>query len=60
MIGANKRVIDSKMPHLASLLCPDLKTALGSKCFQGGAGSACVLLVRAGTEVKAGEDDGQR
>ena len=31
MIGANKRVIDSKMPHLASLLCPDLKTALGSK-----------------------------
>ena len=31
MIGANKRVIDSKMPHLASLLCPDLKTALGGK-----------------------------
>ena len=31
MIGANKRVIDTKMPHLASLLCPDLKTALGSK-----------------------------
>lgn len=31
LVGANKRVIDSKMPHLASLLCPDLKTALGSQ-----------------------------
>jgi GDP-mannose 6-dehydrogenase len=31
LVGANKRVIDTKMPHLASLLCPDLKTALGSE-----------------------------
>ena len=31
LVGANKRVIDSKMPHLASLLCPDLKAALGSQ-----------------------------
>lgn len=31
LVGANKRVIDMKMPHLASLLCPDLKTALGSQ-----------------------------
>lgn len=29
LVGANKRVIDTKMPHLASLLCSDLKTALG-------------------------------
>ena len=29
LVGANKRVIDSKMPHLASLLCPDLATAIG-------------------------------
>lgn len=31
LVGANKRVIDTRMPHLASLLCPDLKTALGSQ-----------------------------
>jgi GDP-mannose 6-dehydrogenase len=31
LVGANKRVIDTKMPHLASQLCPDLKTALGSQ-----------------------------
>lgn len=31
LVGANKRVIDTKMPHLASLLCPDLKTALGAQ-----------------------------
>jgi len=31
LVGANKRVIDMKMPHLASLLCPDLATALGTK-----------------------------
>ncbi len=31
LVGANKRVIDTKMPHLASLLCSDLKTALGTK-----------------------------
>lgn len=31
LVGANKRVIDTKMPHLATLLCPDLKTALGTQ-----------------------------
>ncbi|HAM70227.1 MAG TPA: UDP-glucose/GDP-mannose dehydrogenase family protein [Verrucomicrobiales bacterium] len=31
LVGSNKRVIDMKMPHLAELLCPDLKTALGSR-----------------------------
>jgi GDP-mannose 6-dehydrogenase len=31
LVGSNKRVIDTKMPHLASLLCADLKTALGSR-----------------------------
>ncbi len=31
LVGANKRVIDTRMPHLASLLCPDLPTALGKK-----------------------------
>ncbi len=31
LVGANKRVIDTKMPHLASQLCPDLKTALGTR-----------------------------
>ncbi len=31
LVGANKRVIDTRMPHLASLLCPDLKTALGAE-----------------------------
>jgi len=31
LVGANKRVIDMKMPHLASLLCPSLATALGTK-----------------------------
>ena len=31
LVGANKRVIDTKMPHLASQLCPDLKTALGTQ-----------------------------
>ncbi len=31
LVGANKRVIDTRMPHLASLLCPDLKTALGTE-----------------------------
>jgi GDP-mannose 6-dehydrogenase len=30
LVGANRRVIDTKMPHLASLLCPDLKTAIGA------------------------------
>jgi GDP-mannose 6-dehydrogenase len=29
LVGANKRVIDTRMPHLASLLKPDLKSALG-------------------------------
>ncbi len=31
LVGANKRVIDTRMPHLASLLCPDLATALGAR-----------------------------
>lgn len=31
LVGANKRVIDIRMPHLASLLRPDLPTALGKK-----------------------------
>lgn len=31
LVGANKRVIDTRMPHLASLLCPDLASALGSR-----------------------------
>ncbi len=30
LIGANKRVIDSRMPHLASLLHPDLASAIGT------------------------------
>jgi len=30
LVGANKRVIDVRMPHLASLLCSDLGTALGN------------------------------
>ena len=29
LVGSNKRVIDTRMPHLASLLCPDLATAVG-------------------------------
>ena len=29
LVGANKRVIDMKMPHLASLLTNDLRSALG-------------------------------
>src|SRR5882762_1936596 len=32
LIGANKRVIDTRMPHLASLLSPDLASVLG---YQG-------------------------
>ncbi len=31
LVGANKRVIDTRMPHLASLLHPDLPTAIGTK-----------------------------
>lgn len=31
LIGANKRVIDTKMPHLASLLHTDLATAVGQR-----------------------------
>jgi len=31
LVGANKRVIDVRMPHLASLLKPDLPSALGSR-----------------------------
>ena len=31
LVGANKRLIDTRMPHLASLLCPDLATALGTR-----------------------------
>ena len=31
MVGSNKRVIDEKMPHLASLLHEDLGSALGSE-----------------------------
>lgn len=31
LVGANKRVIDAKMPHLASLLCPDLASAVGPR-----------------------------
>jgi GDP-mannose 6-dehydrogenase len=30
LVGANKRVIDTRMPHLASLLQPDLATAIGA------------------------------
>jgi GDP-mannose 6-dehydrogenase len=30
LVGANKRVIDVRMPHLASLLCSDLGSALGT------------------------------
>ena len=31
LVGANKRVIDTRMPHLAALLCGDLKSALGQQ-----------------------------
>ena len=31
LVGANKRVIDTRMPHLAGVLCPDLKTAIGQE-----------------------------
>ena len=31
LVGSNKRVIDMKMPHLASQVCLDLKTALGTR-----------------------------
>jgi len=31
LVGSNKRLIDTKMPHLASLLHQDLKTALGER-----------------------------
>lgn len=31
LVGANKRLIDTKMPHLASLLCPDLSDAIGRR-----------------------------
>lgn len=31
LVGANKRVVDVQMPHLASLLKPDLKSALGDR-----------------------------
>ena len=31
LVGANKRVIDTRMPHLASLLCTDLAAALGEQ-----------------------------
>ncbi len=31
LVGANKRVIDTRMPHLASLLCTDLTRALGPR-----------------------------
>ena len=31
LVGANKRAIDTKMPHLASLLSPDLASAVGQQ-----------------------------
>ena len=31
LVGANKRVIETRMPHLASLLCADLESALGDQ-----------------------------
>lgn len=31
LVGANKRVIDNRMPHLASLLRPDLASAVGTQ-----------------------------
>lgn len=31
LVGSNKRLIDARMPHLASLLKPDLKGALGAQ-----------------------------
>jgi len=31
LVGANKRVIDTRMPHLASLLCSDLPRAIGRR-----------------------------
>ena len=31
LVGSNKRLIDAQMPHLASLLCPDLATAIGTQ-----------------------------
>ena len=31
LVGTNKRLIDTRMPHLASLLCADLASAIGSE-----------------------------
>ena len=31
LVGANKRVVDVQMPHLASLLKPDLESAIGDR-----------------------------
>ena len=31
LVGSNKRVIDTKMPHLSSLLKKDLRSALGKQ-----------------------------
>jgi GDP-mannose 6-dehydrogenase len=31
LVGANRREIETRLPRLASLLCPDLATALGEK-----------------------------
>jgi GDP-mannose 6-dehydrogenase len=31
LVGSNKRMIDTKMPHLATLLSPDLRGAIGSQ-----------------------------
>jgi GDP-mannose 6-dehydrogenase len=31
LVGSNKRVIDTKMPHVATLLSPDLGSAIGSQ-----------------------------
>jgi GDP-mannose 6-dehydrogenase len=47
LVGANKRVIDTKMPHLASLLSTDLSAAVGTEGLVVAA-QKCVSL----TELK--------
>jgi GDP-mannose 6-dehydrogenase len=31
LLGSNKRIIDTRMPHLADLLCTDLGAAIGKR-----------------------------
>jgi GDP-mannose 6-dehydrogenase len=67
LVGSNKRVIDTRMPHLASLLRPDLASAVGErglivaaqKCAPLSELAACVTAAHRILDVNGWSELGQ-